>query len=479
MIKAWLDVDHDFPDILSPIVVKELRQALRARWFIVGFLLLQLFMAGSIILASLEYASDPEEFQIKDTDGFFWFLLGMHLMLVMPLKAINSLSSERKANTLELMQLSNLGTWRIVLGKWSSIVGQILLVIISVIPYGVIRYFLGDVNLLEDLWSVFMLFLGSLLLSAAGIALSNFPTWVKGLGVFSILIFSTSSSSLFTLLRGSIVMTTGEWISILSLCLWDWSLLVIFGLLVGCETISASAENYTKWKRIVVLGALLPTIMIVSTGMAKEALVTQMTLCLALWGYVVIEGMTKSEKIVHAQVRDFKKMGLFGKLLGKVLYPVWPSCVLYVVISLIPFIGIIFLYDDSSKGLRDNMLATSALLFFAVALLLPKALTTIARWKPQRPLLWHIGFHISGILLFSFVAAITAITKDNQALYPLVFMPSSAALALLQNNSSDLVDIFFPASIAYGFVVIWVLVWGARRYLRRLDKEENIVFRKS
>ncbi|NJK91911.1 MAG: hypothetical protein HC904_08840 [Blastochloris sp.] len=133
----------DFPDWLSPALVKELRQGIRTRAFVATFLLLQTLLALMVMLVALSHEATPDSNTLQTINGFFWFLVCTQLLFVMPCRALGALSSEIKANTLELMTLSELSAWRIVCGKWISLTCQSLLLVVSVLPYAVIRYFLA------------------------------------------------------------------------------------------------------------------------------------------------------------------------------------------------------------------------------------------------------------------------------------------------------------------------------------------------
>ncbi|GAH00794.1 unnamed protein product, partial [marine sediment metagenome] len=101
----------DFPNWLSPMLVKELRQGLRTNMFSVAFILLQAFMVLCILIGAASPGSN-------DSSGAFWTFVVISLLIVQPLRGFNALSSEYQLNTMDLIQLTRLDTWRITLGKW-------------------------------------------------------------------------------------------------------------------------------------------------------------------------------------------------------------------------------------------------------------------------------------------------------------------------------------------------------------------------
>ncbi len=74
------------------------------------------------------------------SSGFFWTLVALPLVLILPWTGLGAISGEHRANTLDLMFLTRLSAWRILLGKWIAIVAQAVLLLAAVLPYVVLRY---------------------------------------------------------------------------------------------------------------------------------------------------------------------------------------------------------------------------------------------------------------------------------------------------------------------------------------------------
>ena len=111
----------DFSDKLSPMLVKELRQGLRAKTFIGVFLSLQAFLA--VMMLSATIASSSGQIGIVVSNIIFGFF-SVAVLLVQPLRGIGALSTEVKSNTLDMMALTRLSSSKIVFGKWVAIVSQ-------------------------------------------------------------------------------------------------------------------------------------------------------------------------------------------------------------------------------------------------------------------------------------------------------------------------------------------------------------------
>ncbi len=158
-------IPADFPDWLGPMAVKELRQGLRSRIFLGIFFLLQLALFCWMVLTL------ADEVNMEAADGLFWTLVGCSMGLV-SLRGLSAIYQERKKDTLELLQLCVPSLWGILLGKWSSLLFQLLVIAASLLPYLLIRYFFGHFDLLLNLHIFLLLvccasFLSSLALLAS------------------------------------------------------------------------------------------------------------------------------------------------------------------------------------------------------------------------------------------------------------------------------------------------------------------------
>lgn len=169
-----LPTGRDFPDRLPAMVVKELRQGLRARLFaetVAGFHLVIVVL----ILPVVSFASPNETGGIQ---RLVWGIFAAVLVLLLPLRGLSALSQERRANTLDTLLLTNLRAGRIVRGKWLAIAAQIVLVGLSLMPYILILYAGGGVSLPGSLLTLLRLMLAGLVLTAVYVALSWNDSWL-------------------------------------------------------------------------------------------------------------------------------------------------------------------------------------------------------------------------------------------------------------------------------------------------------------
>jgi len=143
---------EDFPDWVDPMVVKELRQGLRARGFVVPFVWVH---AAAVALGWLEYLAvmRPGTPFASTQVGtvLFWGLVFLSVGVVLPLRSLAGLTGEMSGDGAGLILLAGLSRWKIVMGKWLTQMTLAGLILVSLAPYGLVRYFFGGVELLPNL----------------------------------------------------------------------------------------------------------------------------------------------------------------------------------------------------------------------------------------------------------------------------------------------------------------------------------------
>ena len=346
----------DFPDRLSPMLVKELRQGLRARTFIVVFLTLQALLA--IILLTASGAADSDKIGIIISRIIFIFF-SVAVLLVQPLRGMNAVHSEIKGRTIDLMMLSRLSAWRIVLGKWVAIVSQSALLLAAILPYLVLRYFFGRMNLFGELSLLAAVFCVSMFFTAVTVGLSAIPSvliravlpligmpllMIYILGVFmspffqetvDIFTFSTPEAKIGVPLVAAILFYLG------------WTAL---GLAAGL--VAPPAENHSTVRRLVALAIMLVCIGIAvidpfsplpvpGPGPGPGNVLSHYSLSNPVWIPYVLPtlficlapaiaiALTEQSRLVPSVCKPFVRFGWFGRLAGRFLYPGWPSGVFF------------------------------------------------------------------------------------------------------------------------------------------------------
>lgn len=154
----------------NPILVKESRQALKSRQFVLtfGLLLVAAWGWSFIGLVIMEVAgsyrqSGPEMFM-----GYYC-ILAVAVGLFVPFSAFRSLASEQEDQTYELLSITGLTPRQIVGGKLGSAVIQIIIYTSAIAPCLAFTYMLRGISMPMILFAVTYTMLGSLGLSIVGL----------------------------------------------------------------------------------------------------------------------------------------------------------------------------------------------------------------------------------------------------------------------------------------------------------------------
>ena len=145
-------------DRFNPIVVKEVRRALKSRQFVVTFLLLLLAAwSGSIfgvsyLGESIDYGSSAVTFYA----GFLFALCAATLVIV-PFSTFRSIVEERTETTLELLQITAISPVQIVRGKTQSAMVQVLVYYCAIAPFIAFTALLPGFDVVHVTFSLVML----------------------------------------------------------------------------------------------------------------------------------------------------------------------------------------------------------------------------------------------------------------------------------------------------------------------------------
>jgi hypothetical protein len=188
---------NDLPESLGPMTTKELRQSMRRGSFVIPFLVIQIL---AIFATILEFQRG-EVFKISEhvgmlnielmwASGPFWATVAVVCILVMPLGGILLMGQELEEGNHELLLLTKLGRWKIVLGKFLTLWGLCTLTFISLLPFVVVRYVLGEVEWWYELACSATVVGGSALMCAGVIGASAFRTIAGRVCVLMLFVFS-------------------------------------------------------------------------------------------------------------------------------------------------------------------------------------------------------------------------------------------------------------------------------------------------
>lgn len=316
----------DFPDRLSPMVVKELRQGMRTRVFAIVMLTLHLVL---VLLTLLGGGGGNSEIAHVWFDG----VVTLVLCIILPLRGFSAVADEIKAGTLDMLALTRLSPWRIVFGKWLSIAAQSLLIALSILPYVVARYVHGGLDLFGEMLALGGKTLAGLVLAAFIVALStqrNFwlrllvvglPMLLGGCGMMSFLMMSRMGAGMGTgtsyFITGPISsgMAGGAARVLLVLALAAWA--VFYFLSLAATRIAPAAALLSVPKRLVHLLAI---------GIAWAVTLSQggdAATAGGLLGFIMLDALTEPVNTVPSVYAAFYRRGLPGRLGLWLLAPGW------------------------------------------------------------------------------------------------------------------------------------------------------------
>lgn len=464
----------DFATWLPAMFVKELRQGLRTRGFVGAFIGFQVLMAILMMTVAAQSAVGSPGARgaaFNTANGFFWTLITVQLLLFTPSRALGSLKLEMTSRTIDLLLLTRLNAWRIVTGKWLSLMAQAVLLLVSMLPYGIVRYFAGSVDLVNDAMQCAALLGGAALLTAAGL-------WGAGLGriagllgvVFGVFAFG-GGGRLFTTIAGggspfgTLRMGPGG----AGLLWFDGALVLVFLLVAAVRNIAPPAENHTLPTRLLPLLALLPVPPIVLLSGPGAAAAGQLGFAGVFIVLVCATQLSSYDLPMGVHFRTARKRTAGLRVFLRMALPGWPSALLYTLLAALLWLGCAALLPAASKP-SPSWLAILAL----TALVFPCLVMAIA----PRPARFGAGIYL-----------VTLVTAGALAPIAYAFIAMAPKLAWLKGivavlPVASLVMAFAEPDAASGtvqvailgvmpFVVIGAAWWQARHYWQHLTMLET------
>ena len=447
----------DFPDRLSPMLVKELRQGLRTRSFIAVFLALQAILAVILLAAGAGATSDNAGDTISNIIFVFFSIA---VIIIQPMRGIAALSSEVKGNTIDMMVLTRLSAWRIVAGKWSAIVSQSALILVTIVPYLILRYFFGGMNLFGEIMFLALIFLSSATLTAVTVGLSAsssvilrsvLPMIALPFGAYSMLMMF-----MFSGMRGGgggiaeiVSLSTTESQIGVSLYIATCAYAGFFFLSIGTSLIAPYAENHSTLRRLISFVVTCIAAMIGSTDLVTDADVLPLLFTMILAPVFAIS-LTEFAPLVSPTYSRFTKFGLPGKLAGFFLFPGWPSgvffCALLSLISAIPFV-----LNDHSYGDDHYMYGLICL----ASLLFPAVVVNLLRTQGAQRVSNYVLFLIASGVITAVLAGIAESMSSKGFLWLFLWIPPVLFALEEMSRSGDAVLI---ASVAITLILFGTLI---------------------
>jgi ABC-type transport system involved in multi-copper enzyme maturation permease subunit len=468
--KDPLPVLADFPDWQSPMVVKELRHGLRTRFFsvaLIQFHILLILMMGSVLVGADEDV----------VHGIFWTLALVLVLGVMPVRGFSALTGEVTGGTLDMLTLTNLSSWRIVYGKWAALFSQTLLVVSSLLPYMVARYYLGGVEIVAEAAALALAVLASSVATAAIVAFSTQkPVLLRLLllaGVIvplipfsTVLVFALTENS--DLMDDFSMLDTGHQAAIAG----GMVLMAVYGtylfITLGASRFASRAENHSTVKRLVGL-AVMTVLGVTGTLLGLSGSADHEMWCLAYAVPIALilgmDVMTEAMPTVPMAIQGKIAGGWWRHLCGRLLYPGWASGVMYyALICLAPLaIGATETFETGQKE------------FFAIfaCLMTANAVPTVLPILREKPFLRWWVVQLALVAMGSLVMILAEVSGTRELAWVGIITPGTAMMAAEAVPYVEQQEAWITGSVFGGLWMFAALIMaaGQMRQYRVLERE--------
>ncbi|MCH7990698.1 MAG: ABC transporter permease, partial [Planctomycetes bacterium] len=174
---------------MNAILVKETRQSLKSRQFVITFMLL-LAASWFVAVFGMLMAGDDIEYGSAGRDLFsvFYFVLSIATLFIVPFGAFRSLQSERDLNTFELLNITTLSPRQIVWGKLLSSLVQLFIFYSAITPFIAVSSLLPGFDSPMAAFFLIGSMLASLFLSMTALMLSSLVKRKAAQGFFSLIV---------------------------------------------------------------------------------------------------------------------------------------------------------------------------------------------------------------------------------------------------------------------------------------------------
>jgi ABC-type transport system involved in multi-copper enzyme maturation permease subunit len=280
---------NDLPERFDPMTIKELRQSLRRGSFVFPFLGIQ-FLAVCAMAAEFQigHSAVASEFEgmlnlwLLWSSGPFWMVVSAICLFLMPLSGSILMGQELEEGNHELLLLTKLDRWKIVLGKFITLWGLSALTFVSLLPYVVVRYMVGGIEWWHEAACATTVLGGSAMISAGAIGASAFGGLAARVGVLFLFLFSMLAGTAAPLL-GAGAQTGG--------CGWLYHLTAVSAVI--CYVAMGMALARSRLRLAIMAYEVKPSGMILGLQIFSPFVIGMVTAVTLGWaGFLGLLGMT-------------------------------------------------------------------------------------------------------------------------------------------------------------------------------------------
>jgi len=288
----------------NPVLIKEVRSALRGRTFMIAFVILLML---ALVVSTIAMVATTSDEGIPSGNGYLGavtvvFMLGT--MLLVPFMAMAAMGAEHEDSALEMLQLSGLSPGRVVLGKLAGAAVQAILIYSACLPFLAFAFLLPGTDLISLLGLLVTMLAWCLAYSSVGILLGA-TLRARRARVFGYVFLAIVIFMGFTI--PSIFMA--RFIGAGAGVAWVWTLLLplaISGLVIALCCVHATSrlqhaeENRSTPYRIVGTVALLVACGFGLASDSPDELFVWLLVAIGLGTPALIMGVTEKERLPRA-----------------------------------------------------------------------------------------------------------------------------------------------------------------------------------
>lgn len=404
---------------MPTFLIKEVRQSLRSRRFVRSFIGLQLLLQIFTIIAVLQSGSllSPADnpfvdMQESTVNKLFWLAVGAPILLIPPISILAGMGRLFKDRSLELVLLTRLTAGRAVLGMWLSYMAEGLLLTLASVPYVVLRYYLGGVDMFTEMILFGVLLALSAMICAMALGLSTYRS------LLARVIILLLCGGLGFLVWVLFLNLTG-FFDITFFLNWRWAVLVfcilptwaaIF-LILAANRLCPPGESHSGTFRLAIL-LLLVLCFIIQPGSTGPSLFFVLMFATPLLTECLCDPFRAIRPLYYAEATRFPT---FRRIWGRVFYPGWAAGLNFVLLFYLLFaaMSVIGLKLEESWTSGSYGYYPEEAYYFPLRLLCGHALTLLGahfffrvRWSLLEPSQEYFGVVFVLQLLFSLVVGV-------------------------------------------------------------------------
>ncbi len=262
----------EFPDFVSPLLVRELRRMLRAPSTMAGFVVLQIVALCGTLLGLLPPGEPGWSRGWVSTEvDLLTLFAALFFTFFLPLCHANDLQRELgPGRNIELLALSRIGGRRLIVHLHFAAMAVTLLLVFSILPHYSVFYLLGKIEPLEIAENLAGILLSASAMTGIVIGASGIASIAGRIGtILSLYLAYEWITWIFYLSANGFVRLSGPWVFLSEALIA--LLFTFFGLLLGHSRVAAlEKRGQRSWLLSMILlalfGCLLLTVIVPVAG---------------------------------------------------------------------------------------------------------------------------------------------------------------------------------------------------------------------